>query len=141
MRALRGGCDKIVWILLILLIAGCASVTPAQVNDSKKAVAAAHSAWKVVRESVMNSYLDGHVTAGQLERFRAVDRRVMATGRLLADAVKALDAGQTKDPARVNLLTAQLFTVLLEGAKLAAELGVPIGDLAKAVDAGKAGVK
>jgi hypothetical protein len=137
----HGGGFAVTWFLLILMVAGCASVTPAQVNDSKKAVVAADSAWKVVRESAINAYLDGKVTDQQIERFRVLDRKVVASGRLLRDAVKALDAGQTKDPARVTLLTSQLFGLLLEGAKLAAELGVPIGDLAKAIDAGKAGAK
>lgn len=126
-------------VVLILLLAGCASSNA--VNDSKKAVKAADSAWTVAREAVAGAYLDGKVTDAQLERFRALDRKVLASGRLLRSAVRAWETGQAHDNSQVNLLTSQLFGLLVEGAKLAAELGVDISDLNRALQVRNGGVR
>ena len=128
-------------IVLMLLMSACASMKdPGTVNDAKKALKAADSAWKVAQTAFAEAYLEGKLKAEQVDKFRALDRKVLMSGRLLRDAVKAWDAGSQPDVPTMSLLTTNLLSLMVEGAKLAAEFNLNINDLVKvAEDARRSG--
>lgn len=138
---MRRGAPAIAVALVLMLLAGCAS-TPAALNDSKKAIKAADSAWSVAQHAFAEAFIDGKLTLDQVEKFRSIDKKVLMTGRLLRDAVKAWDKGLTQDSTRMTLLTTNLLSLMIEGAKLAAEFGLDIKSLLNvAEEAKKAGVR
>lgn len=126
---------------MVMLFAACAT-TPAALSDSKKALKAADSAWKVAQHSFASAYVEGKLTEEQNDRFRAVDKKFLASARLATNAVKAWDKGTTPDGTNLALLMTNMLSVMVEGAKLAAEFGLDIKDLVKmAEEAKKAGVQ
>lgn len=130
-------------VIALIVLAGCATATsPDAMNDAKKALKAMDSAWSVATHTVARAYVAGKITTEQSDRFRDLDRKVRMTGRLLVEAQKAWETGVTKDGTRIALLTTNLVSLMVEGAKLAAEFGLNIQDLVKLADeAKKAGIQ
>jgi hypothetical protein len=109
-----------------------AKVTQKALNDSWKSVQLAFAEARATAEEAEKrgtALTTGQITLAQWTRFAELDRKVLASGRELAQVTQAWETGASKDEARLQQLTGDLFKLFGDTSGLAKAFGLTIPGL------------
>ena len=112
-------------LMIALVLAACASTVP-PLGRAKQAVYALGVVYDRVQIAVAEAYRGKQITKAQWDEFVVLDTKIVASGRLFRDALRAWEAGAAPTQDRVNQLSTDLVGLVSQSFDLALKLGVKL---------------
>jgi hypothetical protein len=117
------------FIVAISLLSACARIAPAPqptaFDRAKQLANGINSIWNAAQDTFAKAYLDAKITEAQWQQFKALDAKVLASGRVLRDSLRAWEAGATPPSAdKLNQQTAAVIRLFDEAVMMAGAFGL-----------------
>lgn len=112
-------------MLIVLATASCATSVP-PLGRAKQAIYALDVVYDRIQLTVVQAYSQKQITDAQWAEFKALDTKVITSGRLARDAIRAWQAGVTPTPDRMSKLSTDLVGLVSQAFDLAGKLGVKL---------------